>query len=90
MKSKIIFKYMDLSTGHISHQTAEWLDENPEGIIMYPKGEYGWFIHVSEETDEQVPADLAKVLKFAQKKNCAWLVLDRDGESIDELEKFDW
>lgn len=85
-----IYKYLDLSTGHITNETANWLDTNPEGVIVYSKGGYGWFIHVSEEFDDEVPKELVTVLEYARKKKCNWLVLDADGELIDELEHFDW
>lgn len=87
----MIYKYLDLSTGHVSRKTAKWLDNNPDGIIMYLKGEYGWIIHVSsEEYDKNIPNDLIKVIEYAKSKECGWIMFDADGEVIEELELFNW
>lgn len=87
----MVEKYLDISTGHISKDTADWLDTDPRGIIMHPKGEYGWFVYaMQEELDDDVPLDLVKVLVYAKSIGCVWVILDADGELIDELETFDW
>jgi len=89
----MIEKYMDLSTGYVTRETAEWLDEQPSGIIMYPKGEYGWFIYTGyiDELPEVIPDDLVRVIKYARKKKCGWIVLDRDGDDdIMELPFYEW
>lgn len=86
----MIEKYLGLSTGHVCKKTAAWLDWNPD-IIMYPKGEYGWFVYAaSEEYDKSVPKDLLKVIKFAKEQGCVWIMLDCDGETIKGLKKYNW
>lgn len=90
----MIQKYLDLSTGHVSAATAEWLDMNARKLISYKiqlKGEYGWLIFaLSEEFDVEVPEDLLKVINYAKAKKCTWIMFDRDGATIDKLPYFEW
>lgn len=101
----MIVQLLDISTAHIKQSTAELLNhlvflsdkniiftkEDYPDLIIYPKGEYGWFIFAaSEELHKSVPEELVKVIEHTKAKGCDWLVLDRDGEIIDELESFDW
>ena len=86
-----IWKYLDISTGHINKDTADWLDTNPQGVIVHPKGEYGWFVYaMQKELDDDVPLDLVKVLVYAKSKKCVWVVLDCDGELISQLDHYKW
>ena len=90
-----ISKMLTISTGHVSKETAELLDyDNINGIVVYQKDEYGWFILASSYNDydleEDLPKDLVVVLEFALSHGCEWLCLDCDGEVLDDLEVFDW
>ena len=88
-----ISKMITVSTGHISKETAELLEnDNIYGLIVYQKDEYGWFIFLSEEDDYYVsiPDELLKLIKFAKDLGCSWLCLDRDGDVLEYLEVFDW
>lgn len=88
----MIEKYLDLSTGHVSKETAEWLDENPKDLIMYPKGEYGWIVYAMQEElkSYNYPKDLVKVIKYAKKNGCVWIMFDRDGDQVDKLKLYNW
>lgn len=101
-----ITKMLTLSTAHITKETDQKLefeydlileaDEKMNGIVVYRKEEYGWFIFISEELvfDEDgcknFPEDLIACLKLAISLDCQWLCLDRDGEVIPDLKTFDW
>jgi len=85
-----------VSTAHIEQTTAEWLDEqvkyggSSNGLIVFPKREYGWFIYVNLDQefclDEiEISEDLRKVLKLTAEEGCCWLCLDREGYEIDNL-----
>lgn len=85
----MVQKMLDASTVHIKSSTAQWLETHP--IIMYDKGEYGWFIYTqSEELPADTPDDLIDVINYANSLGCSWLMLDRDGDIIDELGYFEW
>lgn len=79
-----------LSTGHITDDTADYL-EHPEGteIISYRKGDYGWFVNVEDDLDdekmEDQPADLVACKRLARQNGCNWIMFDRDGPAEKDL-----
>lgn len=93
-------KMLALSTTHVEQATANWLDYAVAGswmetcgLVVYPKGEYGWFIPLSKDDKdrfEDVPEDLVKVIRFAERKGASWIMFDRDVPEIDELPAFEW
>ena len=98
-----IAKMITVSTCHIRRETAEEIDEliekgeRPFGLVIYPKGEYGWFIYVSSEEyrDEsedikETPDDLTECIMLAKKNGCVWLAIDRDGEEDPSLTSYEW
>lgn len=91
-----IYKYLDLSTAHISPKTDEYLKRESKDelstLIIYKK-ERGYFIHVPEDLKfirRYIPRDLGECLALAEKHECNWLVLDGDAEVIDGLETYKW
>lgn len=104
-----IAKLLTLSTAHITPETAKRLEAfcNPglrhtrdaclwlDGIVVYEKSEYGWFIYCGDAKDDPekfdaLPADLAYLIDFALTNDCLWLCLDRDGDVVDDLVSYDW
>lgn len=90
-----------VSTAHIKESTAQWLNKQVEQksvnseVILFPKGEYGWFIYVNlDENDNienlNIPEDLSKLLTITAQEDCYWLCLDRDGFEIDSLPRYEW
>ena len=51
---------------------------------------FAWLVCVSGEHDEAYPTDLRKVLEFAKQHGADWVSLDCEGDTIDELETYDW
>lgn len=91
-----IYKYLDISTAHISKRTSEYLMDNLNNrmfpLYVFHTGN-GFLINVPYNLDElerELPGDLISCLGFAQKHDCRWLMLDCDADVIKELEKFDW
>ena len=66
----------------------EWFSH----LVVYPHGEYGWLIRVPEEDAEReaCPEGLDKCLVYAAKRDCHWLLLDRDADQIDDLPAYEW
>lgn len=97
MKKLPIYKYLDISTAHITEETDEFLRNQVKEYecgkpIVYQK-ECGYFIHVSDKFDMddlEMPDDLRRCLEFAAEHDCYWLVLDGDAEIIDELPIYTW
>ena len=77
---------LDLSTSHISHDTAGFLQYHRAS--SYQKGDYGWFVATHAMDDD--PADLVALLAFARAHGFDWIMLDRDGDVIPNLPTFDW
>ena len=86
MTHPTIVKMLDLSTGHVSAETAARLDA---GNFGYVKGEYGWIVPTLRLSNE-VPDDLAKVMAYARDLDCSWIMFDRDADIIPDLPTFDW
>ncbi|MDK2600558.1 hypothetical protein QO179_23985 [Bacillus stercoris] len=89
----MIQKLLDISTCHILESTANWLDES-NLLVVYPKSEYGWFVLCPTEWDSenvsQIPSDLLFILLYAQKRNCDWISIDRDGSQVSNLPTYIW
>jgi len=45
-----IVKTLVLTTAHVTEETAQWLDSDPDQLVVYNKesgeDQYGWFIPV--------------------------------------------
>lgn len=82
-------KMLELSTSHVTRETAWVLDT---GKWCYVKGDYGWFVHVPDPSDESeaMPDDLRWILAYAREVGCHWIMFDRDADPIDELPSYDW
>ena len=93
-----IGRMVTLSTGHITNETAEKLDRDPDtneiGLSVYPKADsgenVGWFIYLSEAIPGSCPDDLKTVLEYASKHGCGMVCLDCDGPVIEALPAYDW
>ncbi|MEE9383193.1 MAG: hypothetical protein V3V08_07250 [Nannocystaceae bacterium] len=88
-----ISKVLTISTGHITRRTAELMDAKEINLpVHYQWGEYGWIFWTGREHYEfdETPDDLLLCIMFAKDKGCRYLLLDRDGEGIDELPFYEW
>jgi hypothetical protein len=95
-----IEKSLVVSTAHITRQDSELLDlyakrVGSQPLIVFNKEEYGWWVAIIRNPDEaMLPAavseDLRNLLNEAKRRECQWLVLDRDGPEYPELPTHDW
>ena len=84
-----------LSTAHVSKETARELDNGEIDTVVYPKGGYGWFIPVTDETEDlegRIPADLYGCIKYAARNNAGWVMFDSDVDTKEnsELPIYNW
>lgn len=92
----MITKCMEISTAHITEDTANKLgDVDTRGNItlsIYDKEEFGWWIFIDGcmNQNDSIPDDLLRCIQYAKEEGCDWLCLDCDGEIIDELPTYDW
>lgn len=85
-----INKELVVSTSHIREETAKLLEDEPRlTIYEYP---FGWRILAGEAEWLHATGhgELANLIKVAKQHDCAWLVLDQDGPTIDNFKTFDW
>lgn len=93
-----------LSTAHITQETSQRLfdkcgdhltyDDRDALPVVFLKGEYGYLLPLIGEDDDRerwaaIP-DLAAIRTLAEANGCTWIMLDRDGEMVDELPSYDW
>jgi hypothetical protein len=95
-----ITKMLVLSTSHITAETAQLLEDRERAAIdttsdrlpvFYSKSEYGWFVYVSEDAEDQgYPSDMVEVLRYARSNDCGWLMFDCDADVIEDLPAYEW
>jgi len=90
-----ITKMLTISTAHITKETADLLNIEPDNdnmqLSVYNKADFGWFIYVNIDLDNRnIPDDLRRCLDLAKDNDCNWLCLDCDGEVVDGLDVYEW
>ncbi|PZR92285.1 MAG: hypothetical protein DI537_13955 [Stutzerimonas stutzeri] len=93
-------KMLVLSTAHITAWTARNFDLLTDDVpdIFFPKlsphddEELGWIIPIGPDIEwsHMVSEDLVAIRKVAEREGCSWIMLDRDGDTIEELPSYDW
>lgn len=88
-------KALTISTGHITKDTADWLQNIVEGkikstVIVYEKKPYGWFVSTSSAYEGNIPADLTYLIGLALGSGHDWLQLDRDAKNLQGLTRYNW
>ena len=98
-------KTLVVSTAHISSTDNTALSVEGVSkkwdvpILIVDSFRYGFNIHIDLDKDEPKVEDgpnwpysdaLKKLIQLARSLDCDYLKLDRDGETYDGLETFDW
>lgn len=85
---------LTVSTAHIKAETAKLLEhESVEGVTVYKKDIYGWFIYIdinNSGISETNLVDLNNIIHFALNQGCSIICIDRDGDTIDGLAIYEW
>lgn len=89
---------LTLSISHIRPSTGALLDEWAERVpddrpLGIGDTGFGWFVRTSAvecSVVDPMPDELAAVLGFARRQGCRYLLIDRDGDELAELDCFDW
>jgi hypothetical protein len=89
----MIQKMLSLSAGHITDETANWLEEqcdanksNDAAVIHAASHIFGWFVYCHDDNLEDYPKDLADVLAYARNKHgCDYVNIDCDGAEYTDL-----
>lgn len=91
-------RYCVLSTAHLSAATAELLDlwsswppyDRPLDIAA---AVHGWFVPTrlrDESGAAPLPEDLAALITFGREKGFAYVLVDCDGDTVDDLALSNW
>lgn len=89
-------RFLDLSTAHLSPAARDWLENKDwADSSSLPGGatSYGWFVYAPAEfpmNDDEMPPELAGVLRFARSHGTDYVLFDRDAMEIDGLPTFPW
>lgn len=98
----VFVKMLDVSTGHITKTDAEKLENDaavvfggdcPTSKVIVENFRYGYNVHVLLDCDvASIPysENFKKILKFSAKNGASWVRFDRDGETYQQFETFDW
>lgn len=90
MTPQEISKTLVLYIGHLTDDTCNrYLPDNQQTNSWYEKGEYGWFVYVSNDAGSH-PKDLEDCLNYAREHDCDWIMFDRDGPLEPDLRCYDW
>lgn len=83
--------FFDCSTAHLSTASRDYLTDSAaareEMIASTP---YGWFVWAGEDIGDDMPADLAGVMRHAQAQDAEYILFDADAAVNDGLPTFDW
>jgi len=93
-----IYRYLDISTGHITKNDADLLrnDHEPDGAFLIGKYSEGFILSLGEYTEvsnvvgREFSKEFYDILNYAQLKGCCLLRLDADGMEFPNLPTFDW
>lgn len=94
----VTYKYLDISSAHISKTDSELLQES-RGIIAFPYDE-GAFVHVPsdggvfedylKDAQQGYSQAFCDLLEWAFERKCAFIRIDADGEEYPDLPRFGW
>lgn len=87
-----ILLMLDLSTAHLPQELAEDLS-GYAGVTAHELP-YGWLLYVPEQQaggdGAEPPAEVLAICRFARAHGCAYVLLDRDAETVADLPTWDW
>ena len=92
------YKYIDVSSSHVTKEDMDLL-QGSMGIIAFPYEE-GAFVHVPtehgvfegyhNEATDHYSREFCDLLEWAHERKCAFLRIDSDGETYEDMPTFDW
>lgn len=101
----LIEKMLVLSTGHITEETANILNEAAEDYPPFCDLEWrptfardeSWVFYVRPlasngvpDEAEDTPPELSRIYALAREQGCEWVMLDCDGERLEALPWHEW
>ena len=98
-KALVTPKYLDISTGHVTHKDMVRLEKPESGLTVYPF-EYGCWVSVSQDRPSDITPTVLEALGYsdgfvkvymaARKAGCWFIKLDQDGETYEQFAQYEW
>lgn len=97
--SNRVAKVLDISIGHLPHETVLQIESGSFPKYSLTKGDFGFMFTVPQDSDdlEDQIEDLnikcesfINIMRRAIELECQYVLFDQDGEYIDDLPQFDW
>lgn len=92
--SEAICTMLTLSTAHLTEESCNvTLPALTDEIPIWEKTGAGWFLYARLEQlglTADIPADLLRILEYAQAQGCDYIMLDKDWPILDDLPSYDW
>lgn len=87
--------FFDCSTAHLSPASRAWLDDgvarSADQPLHWVAGTpFGWLVWADEVPGDDVPADLAAIMRHARRHGAEYILFDADAAVNDALPTFDW
>ena len=90
-----IRKFLDVSAGHLSITTWQWLDEQTtddvvrdpfsrSAAILGGRTRHGWFVYASEDPASPIPPDLANLMGHARQRGCEYVLPDTEALPLED------
>ena len=88
------YKYMDVSTGHITEHDKDLLEtgDEPCGTVLIATYPEGFFLSIGEKEliEDHFSKEFHDLISYARQNGCALLRLDADGMNYPDFPEFDW
>ena len=87
--------FFDCATAHLSPASRDHLGDQVQRSASRPESwiaqtPYGWFVWAEEEPGEDVPSDLAAIMRHARRHGAEYILFDADAPEAPDLPVFDW
>lgn len=89
----VVFSTTHITEGDNNRLEYEATFKNESSSLIVDKFEYGYYIHIPSEFSELIHIHseaLQNLLMIAKDIGCQYLKLDRDGQTYENIETYDW
>jgi hypothetical protein len=98
----MIRKMLDISTAHLPFRFFDPADSSAwNNVPLHHETGYGVMVWVpddptdinnlgSEEGDDAVPPEIVALWRYARERGCDYIMLDEDGDVLNDLPTWEW
>lgn len=96
MGTPTIVQVLDLSTHHLPEDLGSDGLGTVEGVVAYELP-YGWLMWVPSDAEQMAEArqrvrraEVLRVLEYAHRLGCRYVLFDSDADRVDDLPEWSW